>query len=220
MLRDDYDKFLKIAEEQYSDKYTIMNNDHNSKFPLMNTRWGLNGTEYKTKDLKDIPGEFGIFLDIFAFDNLSDDDKKMKKQSKKAWFFGKILVLTGVKKPVLYYYGFTAKILRAIFLVVYYILKLMKIDSRKCYEKAYKYCTMYNTKKTKRISYLFTPKKLESLLDRDDIFPTKKMKFEDFEVRVPKDIDKYLTSMFGDYMKLPPVEKRHTHPPYSLKFKK
>ena len=69
MNRKDYDKFLEIAKEKHSDKYTVMNNDTNPKFPLMNTRWGLNGTEYKTADLKDIPGNFGIFLDIFCFDN-------------------------------------------------------------------------------------------------------------------------------------------------------
>ena len=51
-----------------------MNNDNNPKFQLMNTRMGLIGTEYKTEDLKDIPGEFGIFLDVFFFDNVADDD--------------------------------------------------------------------------------------------------------------------------------------------------
>ena len=32
--------------------------------------------------------------------------------------------------------------------------------------------------------------------------------FEDFEVRIPKHYDIYLTNLYGDYMRLPPVEER------------
>ena len=218
MSRNDYEKFLKIAEEKYSDKYTIMNNDNNNKFPLMNTRWGLNGTEYKTEDLKDIPGNFGIFLDIFCFDNIPDNDKKMRKQGTKAWFYGKLLVLSGVKRPVLYYYGIKAKILHAIFFVAHYVLKIFHLTSRHFYKKAYKYATMYNNEDTKRFAYMFDPKRFTSMINKDDVYPTKKIKFNDIYVRVPNNIGEYLTKRYGDYMTLPPEDKRHTHPPFSLKF--
>lgn len=219
MNREDYDKFLKIAEEQYSDKYAILNNDTNNKFPLMNTRWGLKGTTYKTLDLKDIPGEFGIFLDIFCFDNIPDDEKLMKKQATKAWFYGKLLVLSGVKKPTLYYYGIKAKILHAVFFIAHYVLKILHISTRSLYKKAYKYCTMYKNEKTSRFAYMFDPQRYTSILSKDDVYPTKKMKFEDFNVRVPKNIESYLETRYGDYMTLPPEDKRHNHPPDILKFK-
>ena len=218
MNREDYDKFLKIAEEQYSDKYSVINNDTNPKFPLMNTRWGLKGTEYKTEDLKDIPGDFGIFLDIFCFDNVPDDDKLMKKQGTKAWFYGKMLVLSGVKRPTLYYYGFKAKILHAIFFVAHYVLKIFHLTSRHFYKKANKYGTMYRNEETKRFAYMYDPQRFTSMLDKSDIYPTRRMNFEGVSVKVPKKIEKYLSTRYGDYMKLPPEDKRHTHPPFSLKF--
>jgi len=37
------------------------------------------------------------------------------------------------------------------------------------------------------------------------------MQFEDVKFTMPKEYDKYLTQLFGDYMKLPPVEKRKGH---------
>jgi len=37
------------------------------------------------------------------------------------------------------------------------------------------------------------------------------MKFEDSEFRVPAGYDQALTAQYGDYMKLPPIEKRVTH---------
>ena len=219
MPREDYEKFLKIAKKEYSDKYTVINNDTNPKFPLMNTRWGLNGTEYKTEDLKDIPGEFGIFLDIFPQDNIPDDEKKMKKQGTIAWIYGKLLVLSGVKRPVLYYYGVKAKILRTIFFIAHYILKVLHLKSRHFYKRAYKYSTMFNNTETKRFGYAFDPHRFTSVMTKSDVYPLKTMKFEGLEVNVPGKIERYLERRYGrDYMTLPPKEKRHTHPPYSLKF--
>lgn len=43
------------------------------------------------------------------------------------------------------------------------------------------------------------------------IFPLKKMEFEKHEFSVPNDADNYLTRLFGDYMKIPPEEKRLSH---------
>lgn len=220
MSRDGYDKMLKIFESEYSDKYSIMNNDHNHKFPLMNTRLGLKGTEYKTEDLKDIPGEFGIFLDIFCMDNIPDDDKLMKKQGTKAWFYGKLLVLSGVKKPVLYCYGMKRKILQFIFFLVHYGFKLLHLNSRYFYQKAYQYATMYRNEDTKRFAYMFDPSRFTSIMKKSEVYPLKRVKFENITINVPNKIEKYLETRYGDYMTLPPEDKRHTHPPYSLKFKK
>ena len=218
MSRYDYDKFLEIASKEYSDKYTIVNNETNPYFPLMNTRWGLNGTEFKTNDLKDIPGEFGIFLDIFCFDNIPDDDKLMRKQGTMAWLFSKFTVLCGVKKPVLYYSGLKAKILKVIFYVAHYILKIFRFSSRFFYKKAIKYALEYKDEDTKRIAYMFDPKRFTSIVNRDDIYPIKNTKFNGINVMIPNRIEKYLEVRYGDYMTLPSVDERHTHPPYSLKF--
>lgn len=42
-------------------------------------------------------------------------------------------------------------------------------------------------------------------------FPPKKAVFEGLDVYIPNDYDAYLTQLYGDYMKLPPVEKRIQH---------
>lgn len=44
-----------------------------------------------------------------------------------------------------------------------------------------------------------------------DIFPTSKIMFEGEEFSAPADPDQYLKNIYGDYMKLPPVEKRKGH---------
>lgn len=42
-------------------------------------------------------------------------------------------------------------------------------------------------------------------------FPAIKVPFEDYLAKVPKNYHQYLTDMYGDYMKIPPVEKRESH---------
>ncbi|MGL5914845.1 MAG: LicD family protein [Culicoidibacterales bacterium] len=45
----------------------------------------------------------------------------------------------------------------------------------------------------------------------DKIYPLKKMEFEGFEYKVPNDVDDFLTTKYGDYMKLPPIEQQQGH---------
>lgn len=45
----------------------------------------------------------------------------------------------------------------------------------------------------------------------EDVFPTKKMVFEGVQVAVPKNPEGVLRSMYGDFMKLPPLEDRKPH---------
>lgn len=44
-----------------------------------------------------------------------------------------------------------------------------------------------------------------------DIFPTKDIEFEGLKLRAPANPDGFLRSLFGDYMQVPPPEKRITH---------
>jgi lipopolysaccharide cholinephosphotransferase len=46
--------------------------------------------------------------------------------------------------------------------------------------------------------------------------PTQKLKFEGVEINVPANYDIYLTSLYGDYMSIPPVEKRERHLVYKF----
>ena len=48
----------------------------------------------------------------------------------------------------------------------------------------------------------------------DELFPLKKYKFENAEFYGPQNAEALLSRCYGDYMILPPVEKRHPH--YSL----
>lgn len=58
---------------------------------------------------------------------------------------------------------------------------------------------------------VFCMVEIGSHMRAEDVLPLKKIRFEDREFSAPNDPDKILTGIYGDYMKLPPVEKRLTH---------
>ena len=44
-----------------------------------------------------------------------------------------------------------------------------------------------------------------------DLFPVREIYFDGIKVNVYNNVEKYLTKLYGDYMKIPPVEKREHH---------
>ena len=44
------------------------------------------------------------------------------------------------------------------------------------------------------------------------------MPFNGLMMRFPGGVESYLAKRYGDYMQLPPEDKRHNHPPYELDF--
>ena len=47
--------------------------------------------------------------------------------------------------------------------------------------------------------------------DLNDIFPLEEAEFEGHKFYVPKDVNSYLTNLYGDYMKLPNLDKIENH---------
>ena len=52
---------------------------------------------------------------------------------------------------------------------------------------------------------------LKEIQHKGVFLPTKKVKFEGLDMNVPADYDTYLSRLYGDYMSVPPVEKRERH---------
>lgn len=220
MPRKDYERFLEIAERDYSDKYYVLNAENYTNYPLMTTRWCIKNTkfvEYSFANLKNCP--LGIFLDIFPYDNLADDKVERWFQQWRAWFYSKLMILREIPEPYLAQTGLVKKIILLICKSVYKVMDFLNVDKKKLYKKCKKICMKYNNKTTKKIGFICdtTPHMEENFVK--DIFPCKKIQFEDIMMKFPKNTDLLLKQIYGDtYMTLPPVEKRKTHFPYILDF--
>lgn len=216
--RQDYERFLELAQKHLSHKYTVLNCETNENYPLMTTRLMKNGTVFREEALKKIDCPLGIFLDIYPFDNTSDDPKQLKKQMRQAWFYSKLLILRSIPFPVLGFKGLKAKLVHAACACIHGGMVVFRISKRKLYNKCKAVSTRFNHIETSRMDFLCDTTPYMNIYEKKDIFPLKKMAFEDVMLNFPNNMHDNLTNMYGDYMQLPPVEKRKNHYPYQLEF--
>ena len=59
---------------------------------------------------------------------------------------------------------------------------------------------------------------LKDKIAAKDIFPLKKVPFENTEINIPNNNDKFLKKVYGDYMKIPPENERVNHMPLIIQF--
>lgn len=220
LLRKDYDKLIEIVKRDYSDKYIIVNGDEFSEYPLMTTRIVLKDTKFIEESLKNVKCPLGIFLDVYAFDCAAADEKKRIKQARGAWFFSKLLILKHIPFPVLPFTGIKQKLAYCVTAIVWAFLNIFCISHKWLYNKCKSISCKYNDTDTGFYGYFCDTAMFSNFFERQDLFPVRTEKFEDTQMCFPRNLEKSLTAMFGDYMQLPPPEKRKNHFPYVLEFSK
>ena len=219
MPRDDFEKLLPLVEKEMGDKYLIMNAERYPNYPLMTTRMTMRGTKFKEEALKNIDAPVGIFLDLYPLDKVSDNPKEARRQARDAWFWSKILILRSIPFPMLGFSGWKAKIIHAICGLAHLVLSILHVPKTWIYKKAYEAETRSNHyTKTKNLDFFCDTTPYMNLYAVKDIYPLRKLPFEDVELNFPHNLHNNLTGMYGDYMQLPPEEKRKNHYPYELEF--
>lgn len=134
LLRKDYEKFLRIArQKKWRRKYKVVNAATMENYPLMTTRWCRKGTKFKEDALKNIDGDLGIFLDIYCFDNIPDNEVLMKIHGWRSWFWGKMLILYWLDEPVLYFGGILGKAVTGTCKVVHKGMRVLHVSPRWLY---------------------------------------------------------------------------------------
>ena len=218
MPRADYDKMTKLFKEKFPDKYTIVNAEEFDDFPVMNTHIIINDSLFVTEEERKLKYPKGIFLDIFPLDKTAPTDKLLKKQAYKAWFFSKLLILKHIPFPHVPYAGIKAKLAHVITAIAWFFLNLFFISHKFLYNKAKRASCKYNDKDSDAYGFFCSTIVFAQTYSKDDIFPLRSIDFEGVAMNFPNKLEKTLTNVFGDYMQLPPPEKRKNHMPYKLEF--
>lgn len=218
--RKDYEKLEKIISRDYSEKYEMLSAKTNDKYPILEGHMQIKGTKFIDDATKNLKCNMGIFLDFFIYDNISDNAEERKKQIKDAKIYGKLLILRDMAYPVLPFNGLLGKIFHVGTAIVHSLMVIFRISHKKLYEKVTQASIRYNDKETENVALFRDLYIEESTMKKADIFPLQSAKFEDIEILLPNKNHEILTKYYGDYMKLPPKEKRVNHSPYILDFGK
>lgn len=218
--REDEPRIIKAIKEEFGDKYWFANPEITPGFPYIPTHMCLSGTTLKEKVYDNQDYESGVFLDLYPYDDVFDDPKKAKRQIVRAWFWGKLYVLYFASSPVLYINGFKKGLVRIACKIGNKLMHILPIKPLFYYRKAMQACQSCtkNGSSSQRMGWFFDPTPFTSIVKKSDIFPTRFLPFDGQEIRFPQNVEAYLEKRYGDYMKLPPEDERHNHPPDVLIF--
>ncbi len=211
MTRDNYNKFIKACKNDLGDKYFIDCYQTNKKCTFPYIKIKEKGTLYvETKNQDCYDDNSSIWIDVFPLDAVKKPLGKFQLFQYKMYNY--ITTLITIKNGSNYYqnskikkkiYGFILKFVPFRLMVftlnkVITHYKLDKVD----------YCTSFCS------SYGI----FKETYEKDKLFPYNELEFEDCKFMGISGYDYFLGKIYGDYMKLPPKEKKVNHKPYLIKF--
>ncbi len=199
MPRADYERLYEIWKD--TDKYALLRTDEGKYCGQYITTFVDKTTRCITKEqenLTDIPR--GIALDILPLDACPDSKIKRITQKINAVLF------------CLYNYGAPQNHGGAVKLACKFLLALKPTEKArlKAWKKYEKRMTKYSLKDCNKVVELCSGLGyIGNEFPKEWFESTVYLPFEDTEMPLPKGYDSYLRYVFGDYMQLPPKDKRH-----------
>lgn len=207
MRREDYERFISVAQEEFGETYFLQTWETDKNYPFPFAKIRLNGTEYVENVSEKASINKGIYVDVFPYDVWPEEKKKQKKiWLKKSYYqvllFSKCRYLK-FKSDTFKKYLEKIVIFTVIkFLSLFYSKKRIIAKYKKLYEK-YNQCEsskVFEQTTNSRFSYW--------VVDKECFGDKVELAFEDDTFKCPANYDAYLKTVYGDYMTLPPEEKR------------
>lgn len=207
MLRKEYEKF-RIACKTELDHSKFYFQDHRN---TRGYRWGYGklrrkDTLFLREHQEHMPYKQGIFIDIFPLDGVPDNYFLRSFKNFECFCVRKIL------------WSKAGKIADKSLLMRLWYRVLEKIPEKKVFCYYHRMIRSANRRKTRMVRILMFPTpNSEYGYYRNWYESSADIVFEGAVFQGIQDYDSYLTFKFGDYMKLPPLEMRKTHPVSKIK---
>ncbi|MDN5557811.1 MAG: LicD family protein [Ruaniaceae bacterium] len=213
MPRHAYERFLAEAPGVMSDHYLINNTYTAPGFPSTCSHFGLKGTLFIPEFYRNATYRTPMSIDVFPFDNVSDDEKKFAAQIRRTWIWGRLKFIRATPTPYLSFGGPKALLVHSACFAAHWGMRLLRMSPEFIQRKWEGAARAYEHETTERMTD-FTDRFPRSwAVTHDDLFPAIDVPFEDIVVKLPRNYDSILTSGYGDYMQLPPVHERKNHRP-------
>ena len=194
MLREDYERFLKVAIAETDGTRFFVQREHSEHWPMFFSKMRLNGTACIEKYIpKDYKTHMGVYIDIFPCDNTADIEWVRKYQ----YYASKVIIAKSLSRR-----GYsTNRKAKKLFMNMCRLipLRLMRLMVLRPDKNDSKYVH----------TFLSASKKYEK-----NVFPrawfekTVYMQFCDRKFMVSKHYHELLTSLYGEYLVLPEESER------------
>lgn len=202
LLRPEYEKF-RIACKTELDKTRFVFQDHQN---TKGYRWGYGklrrkNTLFLREYQEHMPYMQGVFIDIFPLDGVPDNYFLRSFKNFECFCVRKLL------------WSRVGKVAERSFWKRQIYKLLDRVPERKIFQYYHHMIRRAGNKQTRMVRILMFPTpNSEYGYYRNWYENSAEIAFEGYRFQGVKDYDSYLTFKFGDYMELPPIEKRKVHP--------
>lgn len=203
MLRSEYEKFMAEYQLKDSSEYKLYNHKISKGYILPFAK--IANTKTVIKEPTEYSLDYGINIDIFPIDKLPDNKEE---QSQHYARLKRLIDIHGLKLMSI---SKERSLLKNIILSVSHIvLSPISIGylNKRIEKLARKYETLADNKYCGISVWGYGTREINL---SSNFNSSQNAPFEDTMVPIPVGYDNYLSCVYGDYMKLPPVEKQCSH---------
>ncbi len=199
MLRKDYDKFINGFNE-FSDRFKAYSIENNPKtlYPFIKV--------LDTKTVLYEPDEKGVKtcvnIDVFVYDDAPDSEKVLRKAYKKR---DRLITLNNIRTKL--YFSPDSILKKTIKKIIYPF--LLVFPKNYFTKKIVKNAKKFNNSDANKVANFMGQTKI--CVDKQIFEEFTQVEFEGENYPSPKNYDLWLKTFYGDYMSLPPIEKRVGH---------
>ena len=216
MTRENYERFLREAPALLNEDYLLQEFTTEPHTPFYFAKVRKRGTRFVESEWVGLPIAEGIYIDIFPYDLIPDDEGMARKQRAKVGFLINCFMAKSVwlwrwlGKPnngVVFRKSFVSCLAIRLFSSLH--------TKEQIYNRLHRELTRYNTSSASRYNIVRMPKDMISVEAIRNLEPRK---FGDMMVMAPSNLESYLRSHYGDIQKWLPEDKRLNHAPEIVSF--
>lgn len=202
LLREDYEKLIKIAPKEFSYPYFLQNMYSDKKYFCAYSRFRNSETTGIITGTENIAYNNGIYIDIFMLDGKPENENELKKWYKKREKVS--FLISHYEGSFEYSHGIKRLLHMLIKVLVKGVYSFEKLGQK--YNKVVQeYNKRSNSVGLMTHSFDFIHK---YYCTKDALQEIITVPFEYTTIKIPKHFDEPLKNMYGNYMDFPPVSKR------------
>ena len=216
MTRENYERFLKEAPALLDKQYVLQEFTTEPDTPFYFAKVRKVGTRFVESEWVGLPIAEGVYIDIFPYDLIPDDEALARRQRRRVGFWINCFMAKSV-----WLWRWLGKANNGVVFPKSFISCLAirtvsaMLSKKRIYDILNKELTRYNNTSASRYNIVRMPK---DMITVEAIANLEPRKFGNLEVMAPSNLEAYLRSHYGDIQKWLPEDKRLNHAPEVLWF--
>jgi len=201
LFREDYEKARIVLMRDLPKEYLYIDNRTNPENPYNFGKVKKRGTAFVQAGDEHLNIHHGIYIDLFPFDDCADTIDKCINEMKTIKRYRLAADIANMN----YYKGDVPRKFAQRCLI---FLGHLLLDKRRIQNKIDKLCMRHLGQHSELVCSFLGQYSTKDIFDRSVFGEGTFVEFENSFFRVPVKYDEYLSRVYGDYRKLPPLDKR------------